>query len=65
MYVNPSVEETFGMTALEAQCCGTPSIVYEDTACEEVALACGGTVVPRGAENLLRAIETMLKEVEA
>ena len=65
VYVNPSVEETFGMTALEAQCCGTPSIVYEDTACEEVALAYGGTVVPRGPENLLRAIQTVRKEVEA
>ena len=56
-YLNPSVEETFGMTTLEAICCGTRSVVYEDTACEEIARQYGGIVVPRGAENLLRAIE--------
>jgi len=55
-YLNPSVEETFGMTTLEAICCGTRSVVYEDTACEEIARQYGGIVVARGAENLLRAI---------
>ena len=64
VYVNPSVEETFGMTALEAQCCGTPSVVYEDTACEEVAAEYGGIAVPRGPENLLRAIYQLVKEEE-
>lgn len=54
--VCPSVEETFGMTILEAACCGTPSIVYQDTACEEIALQYGGVAVPRGAEYLLQAI---------
>lgn len=56
LYINPSVEETFGMTTLEALYCGTPSIVYQDTACEEIVRQYGGTAVPRGAENLLRAI---------
>jgi len=56
LYVNPSVEETFGMTILEAACCGTPSVVYKDTACEEIALQHGGKAVPRGAEHLLQAI---------
>ena len=64
VYVNPSAEETFGMTALEAQCCGTPSVVYEDTACEEVAAEYGGIAVPRGPENLLRAIYQLVKEEE-
>lgn len=31
-----SKEETFGLTILEAYYCGTKSIVYKDTACEEV-----------------------------
>ena len=56
IYVCPSVEETFGMTPLEAHACGTPAIVYEDTACEEIASKFGGTVVRRGPEYLLRAI---------
>lgn len=54
--VNPSVEETFGMTPVEEQACGTPSIVYEDTACEEVALQNGNTVVPQDVNALYEAI---------
>ena len=56
LYINPSVEETFGMTILEAACCGTPSIVYEGTACEEIALLYGGRAVSRGAQYLRQAI---------
>ena len=56
LLVNPSREETFGMTILEAHCCGTKSVVYEKTACEEVALLCGGIVVKQGVEHLHRAI---------
>ena len=56
LHLNPSVEETFGMTILEAACCGTPSIVYQGTACEEVALQHGGRAVPRGPEHLMRAV---------
>lgn len=37
VFVNPSVEETFGMTTVEAAACGTKGIVYSNTACEEVA----------------------------
>lgn len=36
VFVNPSKEETFGLTTLEAISCGTPTIVYKNTACEEV-----------------------------
>lgn len=54
--VNPSVEETFGMTPVEAQACGTPSIVYEDTACEEVAQQSGNTVVPQDVNALYESI---------
>lgn len=56
VYVTPSVEETFGMTVLEAVSCGTPAVVYAGTACEEVTRVFGGIAVPRGAEHLLEAI---------
>lgn len=36
-FINPSVEETFGLTTAEAMACGVPVIVYKGTACEEVA----------------------------
>jgi hypothetical protein len=50
------VEETFGMTAMEALNCGTLPIVYRDTACEEIVNLFGGEAVERGPENLYRAI---------
>ena len=62
VYLNPSVEETFGMTALEAQYCGTKSVVYEDTACEEVALKFGGMVCKRGPEHLYDAVKKLIDE---
>ena len=56
IYISPSVEETFGMTAMEARACGTEAIVYKDTACEEVVNQFGGIAVERGPERLLKAI---------
>ena len=56
LFVNPSYEETFGITTLEASACGTDGVVYAGTACEEVVKLFGGTAVPTGAENLHRAI---------
>lgn len=62
VFVNPSVEETFGLTTLEAHCCGTPAIVYQDTACQEIAEKFGGIAVKRGAEQLYDAILKLTKE---
>ena len=62
VFVNPSAEETFGMTAMEARCCGTEAIVYQDTACEEIVNRFGGVAVPKGAEHLCAAIEKLTKE---
>ena len=57
IFVNPSREETFGLTSVEAVSCGTPSVVYEETACEEIAKSLsGGVAVPPGVENLYEAI---------
>ena len=56
VFVNPSVEETFGMTPIEAQACGTPSNVYEDTACAEVAEQTENKVVPQDVNALYEAI---------
>ena len=52
------------MTVLEAACCGTTPIVYQHTACQEVAEAHGGLAVPRGAENLASAIVALMRREE-
>ena len=62
IFLNPSVEETFGMTAMEARCCGTEAIVYQDTACEEIVNQFGGIAVPRGAGQLYRAVKKLTEE---
>ena len=62
IFLNPSVEETFGMTAMEARCCGTEAIVYQNTACEEIVNQFGGVAVPKGAEHLYTAIKQLTKE---
>ncbi len=60
LFVNPSKEETFGMTTIEAQACGTKAIVYKGTACEEIVGQYGGIAVEQSVESLKSAIETAL-----
>ncbi len=62
VFVNPSVEETFGLTTLEAHCCGTPAVVYRNTACQEIAEQFGGLAVPQGAKHLHEAVLRLCKE---
>lgn len=57
VFVNPSREETFGLTTVEALACGTTAIVYKDTACEEIALEYGGIVVEQSCQAIKEVIE--------
>lgn len=56
VFVNPSREETFGMTTIEAKACGTEAIVYQDTACEEIVNKLGGIAVPADVQSLYDAV---------
>lgn len=47
IFLNLSVEETFGLTTAEALACGTPAIVYDSTACPEIIDTQTGVVVPK------------------
>lgn len=55
-FVNPSREETFGMTSYEASLCGTPVIVYRGTACEEIAYKYNGYVVDQNVDSIYELI---------
>ncbi len=46
VFLNPSIQETFGKTTAESLCCGTPVIVYNTTACTELIGENCGKVVP-------------------
>ncbi len=48
VFLNLSVEETFGLTTAEALACGTPAIVYDSTACPEIVDSETGFVVAKG-----------------
>lgn len=64
VFVNPSKEETFGLTTVEAISCGTKAIVYKDTACEEIAKKWGGIVVEQSVNDLYEAIIDMFGSEE-
>lgn len=53
-----SYEETFGLTIIETMACGTPAIVYDNTAQPELITPETGKVVPTGdIDAVLSAIE--------
>jgi glycosyltransferase involved in cell wall biosynthesis len=59
LFLNLSVEETFGLTTAEALACGVPSIVYNATACPELISEETGFIVEKQDMNgLINAIET-------
>lgn len=64
LFLNPSREETFGMTTLEALSCGTNVVVYKDTACEEIVKQIGGVAVEQGVENLFSAVMSLTSHEE-
>ena len=57
IYLNLSVEETMGLTTVEAMACGTPAIVYNRTAVPEmIDSASGVKVQARDMEQLVKAV---------
>jgi glycosyltransferase involved in cell wall biosynthesis len=53
VYVNASVEETMGLTTVEALATGTPAVVYNATAVPEVVDEKSGVIVAPGDINAL------------
>ena len=52
VFVHPGVEETFGMTVIEAQACRTSVVVTEGSACAEIADPAMATVVTADLSTL-------------
>ena len=61
-FVNPSKEETFGLTSYEAALCGTPAIVYKGTACEEIADLYQGYVVEQSVDAIYEILMRLCKD---
>jgi len=62
VFFNSSLEETFGLTTIEAMACGTPSIVYNNTACPEALSDDTGFIVDKkDLSGVIQAIETVRK----
>lgn len=63
VFVMPSIQETFGLMAVEAMACGTPVIVFEGTSLPDVIKSpLGGLAVPaRDSVALAGAIKQLLE----
>lgn len=59
LFLNLSVEETFGLTTAEALACGVPVVVYNSTACPELVCNNTGFIIEKG--NLTELIKVIQK----
>lgn len=65
VFLNPSVQETFGKTTAEALSCGTPVVVYNTTACPElVGKGCGEVVNLGDRFAFTKRVEYILENPE-
>jgi len=60
----PSIEEGYGLPALEALACGAPLVTTRGTAMEEVAGDAAWLVAPRSPEELAGALDAVLSGAE-
>ncbi len=61
VFINTSVEETFGLVTVEAMACGTPVIVYNCTASPELVDEGCGYIVDKGN---VEEIEIKIKQIQ-
>lgn len=62
VFINASMEETFGLTTAEAMACGTPAIVFDSTACPEIVDEHTGIVAEHTADGLLGAVLQIMEK---
>lgn len=65
VFINLSLEETFGLVVGEALACGTPAIVYDSTACPELITEGTGFVAePNNIDQINEYIEKISKNTK-
>ena len=64
IFVNTSVEETMGLTTVEAMACGTPVIVMNTTASPELVNENCGKIVEPNDLRMLKDAVTMLDKTK-
>ena len=63
VFVQPSLEETFGKVIAEAEACGTPVVCFDSTANPEIVDEnCGEKVAPGDTDGMMLAIRRVLKK---
>jgi glycosyltransferase involved in cell wall biosynthesis len=63
LYVSPTSMETFGMTLVEAQACGTPVIAFETGGTPEAVCPKGGILIPQGDfQKIYSAIDQVVMD---
>lgn len=63
VFLNPSIQETFGKTTAEALACGTPVVAYKTTACTELVGCTRGEAVEQVDKNaFVSAVKKVLQQ---
>ena len=67
IFLNPSIQETFGKTTAEALSCGTPVVAYKTTACTELVGSDRGALVDlrNQAEFVSKVKEVLTQEKQS
>lgn len=60
IFMNFSMEETFGLTSIESMACGTPVVVFNSTACPEIVNEEVGFIVE---PHDLLSVQTIIKQI--
>lgn len=61
VFFNPSKQETFGLVSGEALACGTPIVVFNNTACPEFVTKYTGVVIEKGGDIVEAVKEVLMK----
>ena len=63
VFLQPSLEETFGKVSAEALACGTPAVCFNSTANPElIGEGCGSVVQPGDLQGLVDAVQKHLQQ---